>query len=60
MSEQMSQTRKTKPLSDRKTVRQITVDEHTVNILRTLGNGNLSAGIRKAAGIVARIAEQNK
>lgn len=54
----MSETRKTKPLADRKMVRQITVDEHTVNILRTLGNGNLSAGIRKAAGIVARIAEQ--
>lgn len=36
-------------------VRQVTLDDHTVDVLRRLGKGNLSAGVRKAAGIVRTI-----
>ena len=32
--------------------REVTVDDRTVDTLRRLGAGNLSAGVRKAAGIV--------
>lgn len=35
--------------------RIITVDDQTADTLRQLGKGNLSAGIRKAAGIVQTV-----
>lgn len=37
------------------TRRIITVDDSTADTLRQLGKGNLSAGIRKAAGIVQTV-----
>lgn len=35
--------------------RRVSLDNETVNTIRALGDGNLSAGIRKAAGIVQTI-----
>lgn len=38
--------------ADYKYRKEITVDEHTVDVLSKYGNGNFSAGIRKAAVLV--------
>ena len=54
MVEQQTQKRGRKPLvtGQRMVQRMITIDENTAQVLIDAGDGNLSAGIRRAAEIV--------